>query len=61
MDVLLERIANRPTYCIGRLYIDGVYFCDTLEDTDRGLDDIMTEQEILSKNIWSDSHTNRHL
>ena len=52
MDVLLERIANRPTYCIGRLYIDGVYFCDTLEDTDRGLDDVMTEQEILSKKIY---------
>ena len=48
----MERIANRPTYCIGRLYIDGVYFCDTLEDTDRGLDDVMTEQEILSKKIY---------
>lgn len=45
------RIANRPTYCIGKLYIDGQYVCDTLEDTDRGLDDKMSEEEILSKKI----------
>lgn len=25
------------TYTIGRLYVDGVYFCDTIEDKDRGL------------------------
>ena len=37
MDLRLERIARRETYTIGKLYIDGVYFCDTLEDTDRGL------------------------
>ena len=34
------------TYCIGKLYIDGKYFCDTLEDVDRGLDDAMDEQTI---------------
>lgn len=27
----------KPGYTIGRLYVDGEYFCDTLEDTDRGL------------------------
>ena len=32
MDLLLKRIAPRPTYTIGKLYIDGEYFCDTLED-----------------------------
>lgn len=37
MELVLERIARRDTYTIGRLYIDGVKFCDTLEDTDRGL------------------------
>lgn len=47
MRLTLVRIANRPTYCIGKLYIDGKWFCDTLEDTDRGLDDSMTEKEIL--------------
>ena len=37
MDLKLRRIARRDTYTIGQLYIDGVYFCDTIEDTDRGL------------------------
>ena len=37
MELLLKRIARREKYTIGRLYIDGEYFCDTLEDTDRGL------------------------
>ena len=51
MRLTLMRIANRPTYCIGKLYIDGVYFCDTIEDTDRGLDDQMKESEILKKKV----------
>lgn len=38
MDLRLKRIAKRATYTIGRLFIDGVYFCDTIEDCDRGLD-----------------------
>lgn len=37
MELRLRRIAKRETYTIGRLYIDGEYFCDTLEDRDRGL------------------------
>ncbi len=37
MDLNLKRIARKDGYTIGRLYIDGQYFCDTLEDTDRGL------------------------
>jgi hypothetical protein len=37
MELVLKRIARRETYTIGRLYIDGILFCDTLEDTDRGL------------------------
>ena len=37
MNILLKRIARKPTYTIGQMYIDGAYFCDTIEDTDRGL------------------------
>ena len=51
MRITLYRIANRPAYCIGKLYIDGVYQCDTIEDTDRGLDDKMDEKDILKKKI----------
>lgn len=37
MEILVKRIAKKETYTIGRLYIDGKYFCDTIEDKDRGL------------------------
>ena len=37
MELEIKRIARRETYTVGRLYIDGKYFCDTLEDKDRGL------------------------
>lgn len=33
MEMTLTRIAKRPAYTIGRLEIDGTYFCDTLEPT----------------------------
>jgi hypothetical protein len=33
-------------YTIGSLYVDGEYFCDTLEDTDRGLTQEMPLEEI---------------
>ena len=37
MELLLKRIARRDSYTIGKLYVDGSYFCDTIEDKDRGL------------------------
>lgn len=37
MNITVKRIAKKDTYTIGKLYIDGQYFCDTLEDKDRGL------------------------
>ena len=35
MELLLKRIARKPTYTIGCLYVNDVYLCDTLEDYDR--------------------------
>lgn len=35
MKLFLQRIAQKPEYTIGKLYIDNQYFCDTLEDTVR--------------------------
>lgn len=37
MKLELKRIALRDTYTIGKLYIDGEYFCDTIEDKVRDL------------------------
>ena len=46
MKLLLKTVAKKDKYTIGKLYIDGVYFCDTLEDTSRGLTQSMKEHEI---------------
>jgi len=35
MELTLKRIARKPTYTIGRLFINNTYFCDVLEDYDR--------------------------
>lgn len=51
MKLFLKRIAKKKEYTIGKLYIDNVYFCDTIEDTDRGLDQSMTKQQVRSIKI----------
>ena len=35
MNITVKRIFKGPKYTIGKLSIDGHYFCDTLEDTVR--------------------------
>lgn len=51
MQVTLWRKYRKPCYTIGRLYIDGVFFCNTLEDTDRGLAQYMSVGEIANIKI----------
>lgn len=52
MEILVKRIAKLPTYTIGKMYIDGNYVCDTLEDTDRGLTQHMPLNEIQAKKVY---------
>lgn len=52
MNITLNRIAKKSKYTIGKLYIDGEYFCDTIEDTDRGLTQTMTDAQIKSKKVY---------
>lgn len=52
MKLTLKRIAKRDTYTIGKLYINGEYFCDTLEDKDRGLKQSMSLSEIKAKKVY---------
>ncbi|WP_428046064.1 DUF5675 family protein [Candidatus Avelusimicrobium fimicolum] len=35
MNIVIKRIFCGENYSIGRLFLDGKYFCDTLEDTVR--------------------------
>lgn len=53
MKLRLERRYKCNGYTIGRLYIDGSYFCDTLEDADRGLHSGMSAEEIAAKKLKS--------
>lgn len=51
MELLVKRIFTNKEYTIGHLYIDGEYFCDTMEDTDRGLTNEMPLSEIKKKKV----------
>lgn len=55
MKLKLVRKYRKETYTIGKLYVDGVYFCDTIEDKDRGLDDAMGLAEIMIKKRYGET------
>lgn len=55
MKLLLKRIAKRDTYTIGKLYIDGKYFADTLEDPDRGLTNSMSREQIAKIKVYGET------
>lgn len=55
MNIQLKRIAKKETYTIGKLYIDGVYFCDTIEDKDRGLNQAMSINDIKKKKVYGET------
>ena len=55
MKLELKRIAKKDKYTIGHLYINNKYFCDTLEDPDRGLTSTMSLTEIKAKKIKGDT------
>ena len=52
MKLDLVRIYNCPTYSIGKLYVDGVWLCDTVEDYDRGLDQSTPLSEIKKIKVY---------
>ena len=55
MKLTIKLLANRPTYSISKLYIDDVYFCDVLEDTQRGLKQTDDLQVIKSKKVYGNT------
>ena len=46
MEIIVDRKWKKQSYTISNLLIDGEWFCNVLEDTDRGLDDQMPESKI---------------
>lgn len=53
LELLLDRKWKKSDYTIGRLFIDGEYFSNTLEDADRGLSSEMTAEQIRKIKIQS--------
>ena len=50
MEVLIDRAWKKDGYTISRLYVNGKLFgCNTLEDTDRELNQKMDLDEIKKK------------
>lgn len=46
MKLMLERNYKKTDYTVGRLYVDGAFFCDTLEDRVR---DLSREKKVPGK------------
>ena len=55
MRLTLQRIAKKETYTIGRLYVDGIYFCDTVEDKDRGLKSHHPLEQIKKSKVYGET------
>lgn len=51
MEVKVKRIARKDAYTIGKMYVNGEYVCDTLEDKDRGLTSNMSVAQICGVKI----------
>lgn len=55
MKIKVERLNRADKYTEGKMSIDGVYVCDTLEDTDRGLDKVMPVDRIEREKIYGET------
>ena len=53
--IVVRRLYRKDKYTIGKLYINDEYFCDTLEDPDRGLDNSMSLAQIKSIKVKGDT------
>lgn len=55
MEILIDRRYKKDTYTIGSLYVNGVLFCNTLEDKDRGLTQSMPIEEIRKRKVYGET------
>lgn len=51
MKIKVERRWPKATYVIGVLFIDGIRYCETLEDADRGLKQTDSEEYIKARKV----------
>lgn len=55
LEILIDRRWKKSTYTIGRMYLDGEFFCNTLEDRDRGLTSEMSLIEINGRKVMHET------
>lgn len=55
MEIKVKRIAKKEAYTIGKMYVDGAYVCDTLEDKDRGLTSNMSVAQICGVKVHGET------
>lgn len=52
MKILVKRVAKKEKYTIGKMYVDDVYVCDTIEDKDRDLTQNTPLNDIKKKKVY---------
>lgn len=55
MEIVVDRKWKKGTYTISNVYIDGVFFSNSIEDTDRGLNNSMSLEEVKSKKVYGET------
>lgn len=55
MEIKVKRKWKKEAYTIGKMYIDGEYVCDTLEDKDRGLTSNMSVAQICGVKVHGET------
>lgn len=55
MELTVIRKYKKDTYTIGKLYIDGTYFCDTIEDKDRNLYQGMSLDWLKEEKVYGET------
>lgn len=55
MELLVKRSYKGENYTIGHLYVNGQFFCDTIEDVDRKLTSDMDIEQITQIKVYGET------
>lgn len=55
MEIKVKRKWKKEAYTIGKMYVNGEYVCDTLEDKDRGLTSNMSVAQICGVKVHGET------
>lgn len=55
MEIKIDRKYKKDAYTIGNLYVNGEWFCNSLEDKDRGLSSDMPLEEIKKRKVYAET------